>query len=106
MVKDQRLVVGVSDNLVEQVKDGFGIIHHGTREMTANDQSSETAEALRSVARPLHGGGKAEAEAGAVTRAAAPERFSAALLFAAFLDLYALAINVVWLWVVAPCGLA
>ena len=51
---------------------------------TPNDPSSETAEGLRSVARRLHGGGKAEAEAAGVTRAAAPERFSAAPLFAVF----------------------
>ena len=34
------------------------------------------------MARPLHGGGKAEVEAADVTRAAAPERFSAAPLLA------------------------
>jgi hypothetical protein len=36
------------------------------------------------VARPLHGGGKAEAEAAGVTRAAGPERFSAAPFFAVY----------------------
>jgi hypothetical protein len=49
--------------------------------MTPNDQSSETAEGGDWLARWLHGGGKAEAEAASVTARPRPEQFSAALLF-------------------------
>ena len=49
---------------------------------TPNDSSSETAEGRGGLAHPLHGGGKAEAEAAGVTDRSGPERFSAAPLFA------------------------
>ena len=47
MIEDQRLVVGVSDDLIDQLKDGFGIVHCSECVATANDPKLSDREGGR-----------------------------------------------------------